>query len=284
MELPLPAILAGGEHDAVLVRLQHDVRQHPLALVHVVVGQGAARQGHGRVGAVVQLDPVAGIAVGVRQHGLVPGHDLGDVHAVSVVGRVQVHRAAGRHLLEGDDGILPVLAPLVDIGGPHCGHAQRLHQPLTLCKHQQLAVRGQLEPAEHLAALQALRRVVAVDDQAAAPRQGHVAEDEGLPQIQRVGQLPAPQGYRRVGEVHQLQPVVVAALDAVAHGGVRGHHPTDDHGACRLMGGGQKGIARPGQHCDQRRQSEPAQLVRRAHRLSPAPPQPGGTLVCSRML
>ena len=84
MEFSPVAVLAGGEHDHRLSRLQHDAWQGPLSRRARVVGQIGTLQVDLNLTAIEELDPVRRVPVLIDQRPRVERHELRDDDATEV--------------------------------------------------------------------------------------------------------------------------------------------------------------------------------------------------------
>ena len=80
------AVLAGGEHEEKLARFQRDVGEGPFCGQGGVIGEGPAGEPGLACAAVVELDPVAGLAIVVGK-GAAGGLELVDDHVGGLGGQ-----------------------------------------------------------------------------------------------------------------------------------------------------------------------------------------------------
>ena len=243
----LTAVVTGAVHHKVAARRDPHRREAPALQFVAGIGEVPALQVHVRVGGIVQLHVVVGLAVLVRAVDRVGAHDLADLHRAALHPNLRRRAAA-------------LLADLIPLSG-RCRAADLPHAvgvPAVDLVHAQLrrghAVDGRAlgveqhhgvptgggEPegrAQRFAGsgcVGALR----VDNEVFARREGHVREHEDLVDAGFHQQGIFRQIDRRAAAVLDLDPVRRVAGIAEQRGAVLRHDFAQAHAALRRLAGG----------------------------------------------
>ena len=246
----VPAVVAGAVHQQVAARRNLHRREAPLLQLVAGIGEVPALQIHIRIGAVVQLHVVVGLAVFIGAVDRVRAHDLADLHRAAL--HANLRRAAA---LIGDFIFAPRrcraadLPDAVRIPAENLVHAQlrRGHavdgRALSVEQHHAVPAGGG-EPEGRAQRFAGGRRIGAlgVDHQILARRDAHVREDEnlvdvGLHQQRILGEIDG-----RAAAVHNLDPVRRVAGIAEQRGAVLGHDFAELNGALRRLAGSRAAV------------------------------------------
>ena len=229
------AILAGAEHDVVLAGVDESaLGEEPLGEFLLVVAQGVIGQHDALAARVVQLDPVAELAVLIAQAAAGRGHDLVDAQGVGLdgvaaeIGYVAVLGVGIAGAVQAGDlkgAVLHAGVGLVGVQGGELhavdGVARGIEQEHRVADGGKLEL-GMIGPVGLV-----LVGVVAKDDDALARFQIDVRENE-LGLVAAVGQGDILERNGAAGGVHDLHPVAEAAA-VVRQGRAVGRHDLADH-------------------------------------------------------
>ena len=210
MQLALRAVFAGGKDHRVFARRERQRRDLPFVRRVRIVREIPAREIDARFAEVCDLDPVGEVAVAVGERAAVVRHDLGDVYFVIFVAV----------------GAQPRLIPRVVVGIPRrraLGHRpfavfsgidrvffeqRQLHALAPRAggrrEHDRLPARARERKG---GVFRALRAGGAPDDPVFA-RAEHFVREGIFRFVRAVGELVAGEGYRKIGGVIYLDPVV----------------------------------------------------------------------------